>query len=204
MGRPRAQNHDENKALIRDRAAAAFARLGYASASMADLAQACDISKAALYHYYDSKEAILFEALDTYTSRLSKLTHTFTDDADNKDLSVSRARDRLSSLINALLAEYAHAHNFHVNLLTDVKFLGDEQRKQITEREREVVRRIGQLIDQAFPGRIEPHLRSVTTMALLGMINFTFAWWDPDGPVDHKQLAQVMIDLWWQGLAPRD
>ncbi|MFK7965123.1 MAG: TetR/AcrR family transcriptional regulator [Burkholderiaceae bacterium] len=203
MARPRAQNHDENKALIRDRAAAAFARLGYASASMADLAQACDISKAALYHYYDSKEAILFEALDTYTSRLSQLTRSFTDDDEGKDLTVNQARDRLSSLINALLAEYAYAHNFHVNLLTDVKFLGVEQREQITEREREVVRRIGQLIDQAFPGRIEPHLRSVTTMALLGMINFTFAWWDPEGPIDHQQLAQVMIDLWWQGLAPR-
>jgi len=55
MARPRAHNHDDNRALIRDRAAAAFARLGYASASMADLAQACDVSKASLYHYYDSK-----------------------------------------------------------------------------------------------------------------------------------------------------
>lgn len=116
-------------------------------------------------------------------------------------MSVDSARVRLSDLISALLAEYAHAHNYHVSLLTDVKFLGDEQRAQITEREREVVRRIGHLIDQAFPGRIEPHLRSVTTMALLGMINFTFAWWDPDGPVDHQQLAQVMIDLWWRGLS---
>ena len=47
--------------------------LGYASASMAQLAEGCGTSKAGLYHYFPSKEAILFESLDRYTRRLAGL-----------------------------------------------------------------------------------------------------------------------------------
>tara|TARA_R110002049_G_scaffold114546_2_gene265714 strand:- start:561 stop:1226 length:666 start_codon:yes stop_codon:yes gene_type:complete len=204
MARPRAETHEQQRDLIRDRAAIAFARLGYASASMADLAQACEVSKAALYHYFDSKEAILFEALDAYTRRLQELTLSYTNDGETDSLSTAQARDRLASLITALLTEYADSHSYHVSLLTDVKFLGASQREKITAQEREVVRRIGRLIDRAFPGRIEPARRSATTMALLGMINFTFAWWDPHGALDARQLGQLMIDLWWRGLSGPD
>ena len=201
MARPRAETHDQQRDLIRDRAATAFARLGYASASMADLALACDVSKATLYHYFDSKESILFEALDAYTHRLQELTLTYTNDDEVGTLSASQARDRLACLITALLAEYAQSHSYHVSLLTDVRFLGDAQREKITRQEREVVRRIGRLIDRAFPGRIDPAMRSATTMALLGMINFTFAWWNPHGSLNHQQLGDLMIDLWWGGLS---
>lgn len=51
-------------------AAECFARKSYPAATMNDIALACGTSKARLYHYYDSKEAILFDLLDRYTQRL--------------------------------------------------------------------------------------------------------------------------------------
>jgi hypothetical protein len=37
-------------------------------------------------------------------------------------------------------------------------------------------------------------------MALLGMINFTFAWLRPDGPMSYEQYADLVIGLWEHGL----
>ena len=37
-------------------------------------------------------------------------------------------------------------------------------------------------------------------MALLGTINFTFAWFRPDGPVSHERFAELVIELWERGL----
>jgi hypothetical protein len=37
-------------------------------------------------------------------------------------------------------------------------------------------------------------------MALLGMINFTFAWLRPDGPMSYERYAQLVIELWDHGL----
>jgi AcrR family transcriptional regulator len=198
VARPRAADHEQHRASIRENAVQAFARLGYASASMADLATACGISKATLYHYFDSKDALLFECLNDYTQRLDQLTATYTNTVNTADANGSQAQ--LRALITALLREYAISHNYHVSLLHDVKFLGAEQARQIRSQERAVVGKIADLIDASFPGRVPVAERIPTTMALLGMINFTFAWLRPDGPMSYEAFAQIAIDLWFNGL----
>ncbi|MEP1496455.1 helix-turn-helix domain-containing protein, partial [Pseudophaeobacter sp.] len=66
MARTIAKDHDEKRAQILKSAAKVFAEAGYDRASMTQLARQCGISKANIYHYYDSKEAVLFGLLDTY------------------------------------------------------------------------------------------------------------------------------------------
>jgi AcrR family transcriptional regulator len=73
MARPKSATHDNKRDQILDVAAQCFALQSYAAASMNDIATAGGTSKARLYHYYDSKEAILFDLLDRYTQRLLAL-----------------------------------------------------------------------------------------------------------------------------------
>ena len=55
MARPIAKDHSEKRAHILRIAARVFADGGIARASMAQVAEACGISKANIYHYYDSQ-----------------------------------------------------------------------------------------------------------------------------------------------------
>lgn len=64
MARTRSQNYDAIHLGILTHAAALFSAQGYTRSSIADLADACKLSRGALYHYFDSKEAILFAILD--------------------------------------------------------------------------------------------------------------------------------------------
>ncbi|MGB7180373.1 MAG: TetR/AcrR family transcriptional regulator [Burkholderiaceae bacterium] len=203
MARPRAADHHVQRAAIREHAVAAFARLGYASASMADLANACGISKATLYHYFDSKEVLLFECLDDYTRRLLALTTRFSPENQMQPQMRpnTEAKELLRDLIRELLREYAHSRNYHVSLLHDVKFLQAEQAAQIRHQEKQVVSHVADAIDAAFPGRINKTKRTPTTMALLGMINFTFAWLRPDGPMTYDEFADIAIELWFASLS---
>ena len=194
MARPRAADYDEHRARILQRAVDAFARSGYPSASMAELAHECGTSKAALYHYFPSKDALLFEALDAYTRRLLAVVEA------------ERARglaaaDELAGILRALMAEYRTSHAYHAALLNDVKFLPEDQMRRIRSQERDVVEAIASTLERAHPGALDAHNRVVVTMALLGMINFTFTWLRPDGPVSHEQFAELVIDLWSHGLA---
>ena len=52
MARPRSAGYDSQRDLILHNAVEAFSRIGYPSASMAQLAQSCGTSKAGLYHYF--------------------------------------------------------------------------------------------------------------------------------------------------------
>ena len=70
MARTIAKDHDNKRLLILTVAAEMFATQGIARASMSQLATACGMSKANIYHYYDSKDALLFDILDNYLSVL--------------------------------------------------------------------------------------------------------------------------------------
>ena len=70
MARSIATDHDDKRLVILKAAARLFADEGYGRASMSALASACGISKANIYHYYSSKEALLFDILDTHLKGL--------------------------------------------------------------------------------------------------------------------------------------
>jgi AcrR family transcriptional regulator len=193
MARPKAADYDRQRDEILELATAAFAELGYPSASMAQLAQACGTSKARLYHYFPSKEAMLFESLDRYTRRLGRLV----DDVKSQAL---EPRAELEALVRALLSEYRVSRPWHVALLNDVKFLSPEQRERVKAQERAVVEAVAGTLDRVAPGRFVDGERKPATMALLGMINFTFAWLRPDGPMSYDRYAELVTGLWLKGI----
>jgi len=193
MARPRAADYDAQRDRILGRAVQAFAEIGYPSASMAARADACGTSKAGLYHYYPSKEAILFDSLDRYTDRLAAIVQS----THARGLA---PRDEVRALVRAFLAEYRHSRAYHVALLNDVKFLDEPLRERIRAREREIVEAFADALERGWPARMAAGSRKPLTMALLGMINFTFAWLRPDGPMTHEQYAELVIALWEHGL----
>ena len=85
-------------------------------------------------------------------------------------------------------------------LLNDVKFLDAPLRDRIHARERRIVDAFAGALERGWPKRMRAETRKPLTMALLGMINFTFAWLRPDGPMTHDQYAELVIELWERGL----
>jgi AcrR family transcriptional regulator len=160
---------------------------------MSELALACGTSKAGLYHYYPSKEALLFDCLERYTSKLSGLAASVI--AHNLE-----PKALIRSLVEGFLIEYSTSRDFHVSLLHDVKFLSEAQQNAIKQQERLVVDIFAESIQAAFPHTISPQNCKPLTMSLLGAMNFTFAWLRVDGTISYRQYAQWVADLWLTGL----
>ena len=85
MVRPRAENYLERKQGILDAAAAMFAKHGFNGTSIAALADSCGVSKALLYHYYDSKEALLYDMLLVHCKLLSETASNATKQSDKPE-----------------------------------------------------------------------------------------------------------------------
>jgi AcrR family transcriptional regulator len=60
MPRVRASDYDTKLLGIVDAAAALFAKSGYSGARMSQVAEACGVSKSMLYHYFATKDDLLF------------------------------------------------------------------------------------------------------------------------------------------------
>ena len=198
MARPKSATHDLKRDQILDVAARCFAAQSFPAASMNDIATACGTSKARLYHYYESKEAILFDLLDRYTQRLLALIGEAEGRAQRKNLS---ERDALSELVRAFLAEYETSATRHAALVSDTKFLGPAQREQVVNRQRDVVAAFTRFIKRAYPERVTPDNQAALTMMLFGMINWTFIWLRPGGPMSYAGFAEEVVAVLEAGLA---
>ena len=110
MARPKSATHEIKRDAILDIAAQCFAHSSYPAASMNEIAAACGTSKARLYHYYESKEAILFDLLDRYTQRLLALIGESEAVAQRRNLD---DRAALHELVRRFLQEYENSATRH-------------------------------------------------------------------------------------------
>ena len=197
MARPISASHDLRRDEILNVAAACFADQSYPATSMSHIAAACGTSKARLYHYYESKEAILFDLLDRYTQKLLVIIGQVQATAQRKGLD---ERATLHELVRAFLREYETSATRHAALLGSTQFLGEEQREVILNRQRDVVSAVTRFLRRAYPDRVQAHNQTAIAMTLFGMINWTFTWLRPDGSMSYPQFADEVIALLDRGL----
>jgi AcrR family transcriptional regulator len=198
MARPKSSQHELKREEILEVAAQCFADRSYAAASMNDIAAAGGTSKARLYHYYASKESILFDLLDRYTQRLLAVIGHTEATAQRRNLD---DRAALHELVRGFLQEYQHSATRHVALLHDTKFLGPAQRDLILNRQRDVVSAVTRFLRRAYPARVSAANQTPVTMMLFGMINWTFTWLRPGGPLSYTAFADEVIAMLEHGLA---
>ena len=211
MARPKSATHEIKRDEILDVAAQCFADRSYPAASMNDIAAASGTSKARLYHYYSSKEAILFDLLDRYTQRLLAIIGQAEATAHRRNLD---DRAALHELIRSFLQEYESSATRHVALLNDTKFLSAQedagpgqapavsQRELILNRQRDVVSAVARFLLRAYPERLTARNQTAVTMMLFGMINWTFTWLRPGGTMRYADFAEEVIALLERGYGP--
>jgi AcrR family transcriptional regulator len=198
MARPISASHDLRRDEILNVAADCFARQSYPATSMNDIAAACGTSKARLYHYYESKEAILFDLLDRYTQKLLVIIGQVQATAHRQALD---ERATLHELIRAFLREYETSATRHAALLGSTQFLGEEQREVILNRQRDVVSAVTRFLRRTYPDRVGKTDQTAVTMTLFGMINWTFTWLRPGGAMSYPAFADEVIALLDGGLS---
>ncbi|MBC7603460.1 MAG: TetR/AcrR family transcriptional regulator [Ramlibacter sp.] len=193
MGRGRHAGYDDQRGMIVARAAALFAQRGYPATSMNEVAQACGLSKATLYHYYKDKYALLVSICDSHVTRLQAIVH----EAVSHD---AAPKQQLRELIRRLVEEYADAQDAQRVLTQDVKFLDDIDRLRILDKEREVVNGFARVVAALRPELGEAAMSKPLTMLLFGMVNWMFTWMRPDGALDYDDMAPIVPDLFLGGL----
>jgi AcrR family transcriptional regulator len=193
MARPRAPTFDRQRADILQTAAQLFAAQGYASTSMAALAEAGGMSKALLYHYYRDKQHILFDIADRYMDVLLEIVA----EVDAQALAPAQ---RLHALVTRFMRTYEHAQPQHAVLVQDVKFLSVAERRRILAKERRVVDVFARVITLLKPRFRIDALAVPLTMILFGMINWTFTWLRPRGRLTYGDMADIVSEIFLHGI----
>ncbi|MBV7484658.1 TetR/AcrR family transcriptional regulator [Bordetella sp. BOR01] len=179
---------------ILEEAARLFARCGYESSSVADLAAAIGVSKAAIYHYYTTKQdiydAIILEVLGGLTRAVTQAV-----------AQAPTARERLRQFM------LGHARYFEGHHAQFVTMLVGYSGMAITEREDAARLRDGYehlLRDILSGGVANGEFRALdvasTGRAVLSMLNWMARWYQPGGPETAETIAAGYFDLLAGGL----
>lgn len=198
MARTQSEDYEERRAEIVEHAARLFAERGFLGASIADLAEACGTSKSLLYHYYPSKEDILFDTMLGHVQALLNVVEAVkTEDGD--------AAAKLVSLTQRFMSLYLDAATRQRVLVNELRHLNEAQRRTIVGIQRRLVDFVEALLGEIRPelGR-DPTLRRPAAMLYFGMINWMHIWLDPKGAASPERIAALAVSTFIDGIRKGD
>jgi len=185
----------DSKQEILRAAARLFQQQGYDATSMSDVAAALNLSKGGLYHHFQSKDEILFDlmmnALDITQERVI-----------DRVLDIVDPEERLRKAIRLHVGVVLSGRDREVTVLLHENHpLPPSLRKQVNARKKEYIHFLENLIGevQKARGSTRPVTARVATFALLGMINWIYQWYKPEGQLDAEQIAQQYTEIFFAG-----
>jgi len=194
MARPQSPDYDKRRDAILAAAAHLYARHGFQGASVADLAKACRTSKSLIYHYFPSKDDILYAAMAAHLDALVAAAEAATRSGS--------AEGKLRALTRAFMRLYAGAQDSHKVLLNELDNLPPARRAEVVAKQRRIIGAVETLVRALRPDA--GPLTLPLTMLFFGMINWTHTWFRPGGAVDADRLADMAVELMLGGLAAPD
>lgn len=192
MARPQSPDYDKRSEAILAAAARLFAKRGFSGTSVAELAKACGASKSLIYHYFPSKDDVLYAVMAEHLDAL-------TEAAETACASGGGADDKLRALTVAFMRLYASAQNHHKVLLNELDSLPPGRRADVVAKQRRIIEAAESVIAEIAPGGGA----RVNTMLFFGMINWTHTWFDPAGPFMPEALALRVVEIMQRGVAPQ-
>lgn len=176
-----------------------FVDRGVASTSMNQLADEVGIQKASLYHFFESKEQLVFEVL---TPAVEGPYLALLEIAGRKE----PAADRLRAAMRALGSAFEnHTGEMHILVRENLgAVLGPQLYKRIEE-----VRRLytvafrGIIKDGCETGEFDVDDELLTTFAIIGAINWMFAWYKERHRVSGSDVGSYFAELFLLGMTPR-
>jgi AcrR family transcriptional regulator len=195
MARTQAVEYEKRREVIVDRAAQLFAEQGFLGASIADLARACRISKALVYHYYGSKEDILFDVMHSHVK-------TLLDAAESIAREPVGAPERLRRLTQEFMQLYLGAAPRQRVLLNELENLPLDQRKIIVDIQHRLIAIVEALLSEIRPSLAGRHpLKTPAAMLYFGMINWMHTWLNPEGRAKPALIAELAANVFLGGIA---
>src|SRR5262252_7107408 len=176
-------------------AARLFQQQGYDATSMNDVAAALKLSKGGLYHHFQSKDEILFHimshAMDITEERVINMARR-----------IEGAEERLRTLIRLHIEVVVNQEEREITVMLHENHpLPAGLRRKINGRKKDYVHFVENLIAdvQRQRGSTSQVAPRAAAFALLGMINWIYQWYKPEGSLQEEDLVEQYTEIFFQG-----
>ena len=185
---------DTRRAAMCRTAAQLFRDRGFDATSVSDVARALGLTKAGLYHHFESKEALLFEIM---TFGLDKVR-------DEVLIPVRAIRDpeeRLRQFIARHARIATRGQGAVAHLGDEIRALPPNARREIERRQRVYLDLLrGTLAELKREGKLNGVDHTVAAFSIIGMILWLPRWFRQDGRLSQDQVADAIASMALDGV----
>ena len=186
----------ERYRTILETAARLIRERGYEGTSMQEIADACRLTKAGLYHHIQNKEQLLFAimryGMDLFENQVLAKVKDIADPVERLSACMRRNIELVTRGASKEVIIILHEH----------ATLTGEGREHIDRRKKNYVRFLEDTFSEAVKlGRMRPVDPTIVAFSFLGMVLWVYKWFKPDGRLNEDQIADGMVELFVRGLA---
>ncbi len=191
-------------------AARLFQQRGYDATSMNDVAAALKLSKGGLYHHFQSKDEILFHIMSHAMQITEDRVINVVRRVDAGRIDATRAdvtEERLRTLIRLHIQVVLSPEDREIAVMLHENHpLPPALRRKINARKKDYLHFVEHLIADVqrsaqrkrnFPA--SPVTPRAAALALVGMINWIYQWYKPDGPLTGDAIVQQYTEIFFRG-----
>jgi TetR/AcrR family transcriptional regulator, cholesterol catabolism regulator len=193
-----AREEMENQLLTA--AASLFHRKGFVAATTRELAKSLGLQRASLYHYLESKQDLLYvlcvRGMNSISQEVAEAIETAPPD------------ERLHSAIRAHIEATLRDQDMHAVMLSEFRHLDPERRDEVSRLHHSYHQQIRTLLrEEQEAGRLRQDIDTkYLALMLSNLLNWTINWYQPSGPLQPSDLADLLFNLFVDGArsAPAD
>ncbi|WP_338754141.1 TetR/AcrR family transcriptional regulator [Bacillus sp. FJAT-52991] len=178
------------KQRIVDTSLVMFEKHGYHGVTVDQIVEECGTSKGGFYHNFKSKDELLYHIHDVFISYvLDRAQEAY----DNYNTPVSRLCAIIMSFTKVFDLYKPHITVFY----QESTYLKGDFEQQINEK-RDAYRKV--ILQVIREGQESGDFRTevpaeISTMAIIGMVNWTYKWFKKDGKLTMEQIGEIFNDL---------
>ena len=173
-----------------------FAAQGYANTSVQQVVDAAGVTKGAMYHYFQSKDDLLFAIYDRMLTLQTDHLETIVARGEPVDATLRAACvDVIETSIDFLLEGTVFFRSVHM--------LSEPRQKEVTRRRRQYHDVFAGILER---GQEEGLYRADVPLAVLvahffADVHYLPTWFSTDGPETKEQVAAQLTELFLTGVA---
>lgn len=173
-----------------------FGEKGYSETSVQDIVHSLGVTKGTFYYYFKSKQQLLLDIHQSFINKLLERQKQILDDGmkDCKEKVAETIRMLIENIEGrkmAALIFFREQHHLDHEHMSDVKKKEDAFRFHL-----QALIEKG-MSDKEFRGDLRPDM---VTLAILGMCNWSYFWFDSSGPVQDAELAVIYAEMILNGM----
>jgi AcrR family transcriptional regulator len=175
-----------------------FARHGFEGTSVQDIVDAAGVTKGAMYHYYGSKDDLLYEVYDqVLTMQISHLDAIAAGPGTPEQRLRAAAADVVRTSADNLDDLIVYFRSLHM--------LPDDKQAQVRAERRRYHDKFKALVEEGVAaGTFRADISAdIVVHYFLSVVNQLGSWYRPDGPLSPDQVSELFTELLIGGLATR-